>query len=88
MPQWQLEDDDSAYFGDPGTEGDNGGGVEGTEGSGGEGGIPPNEPDDRAPPPTLGREWIDQVTGANEGPQRAAPPQRSPPPKRAGAPGG
>ena len=32
----RLEDDDSAYFGDPGTEGDPSDAVEGTEGSGGE----------------------------------------------------
>lgn len=88
LPQWQLEDDDSAYFGEPGTEGDGTGAFEGSEGSGGEEGDVPAEPDDRAPPPTLGREWIDQVTGANEAPQRAAPPQRSTPPKRTGAPGG
>lgn len=91
LPQWQLEDDDSAYFGDPGTEGDANGAIDGGEGSGGSGGgegLPPDGSDERATPPTLGREWIDEVTGANEGAQRAAPPPRPTPPKRAGASGG
>jgi penicillin-binding protein 1A len=83
LPQWQLEGDEEAYFGEPGEGGltDENGlpielapdmsetpGVKIEDEGSGEGGHP-----DGQPKPKLDQRWIDEMTGA-----RAQPPPRPP----------
>jgi penicillin-binding protein 1A len=81
LPQWQLENPDDAYFGEPG---------EGT-GLTDENGMPIQlEPDYRDSEgggagdgrPELDRQWIDQITGGNGGGERERPQREAPPATR------
>ncbi len=90
LPQWQLEGDDEAYFGEPGEGGltdENGLPIElapdlsenegvKVEGEGVGNDEPTGGPDDK-PKPKLDQRWIDEMTGA-----RAQPPPRPPEPRR------
>ncbi len=82
LPQWQLEGDEEAYFGEPGSEGltDDGGlpiELAPPEGSNdgviveGEDGA--RRPEDDPRKPQLDQRWIDEMTG-----RRAQPPPRPP----------
>jgi penicillin-binding protein 1A len=81
LPQWQLEGDDQAYYGDPVTGGvdENGNPIEtdpnapGKPESNGESSIPPDKPGDSQ---QLDQQWIDQVTGRRDGSGAGAPPAR------------
>jgi penicillin-binding protein 1A len=80
LPQWQLENPDDAYFGEPGEGGltdENGMPIQlDVEGrSGNDEGAPTAEPQ-------LDSEWIDQMTGGNDPPPAPAPPPRRAPPPR------
>jgi penicillin-binding protein 1A len=90
LPQWQLEGDEEAYFGEPGEGGltdENGLPIElapdlsendgvKVEGEGVGNDEPTGGPDDK-PKPKLDQRWIDEMTGA-----RAQPPPRPPEPRR------
>jgi penicillin-binding protein 1A len=74
LPEWQLEEDGDAYFGEPGAEGyvdENGMPIElpvdPATGEGGEFVAPPKEPME----PKLDEDWLNEQTGAP-----AAPPPR------------
>ncbi len=90
LPQWQLEDDEEAYFGEPGEGGltdENGLPIElvpedvpndGVKVEGeGIGNDDPATPSDDKTKPKLDQRWIDEMTGA-----RAQPPPRPPEPRR------
>ncbi|WHO39069.1 PBP1A family penicillin-binding protein [Sphingobium sp. AP49] len=87
LPEWQLEPDEEAYYGQPdnGTEGMAGGMMvdenglpidrprpAGSEASDGDETAEP-DPADRPAPPRLDQQWIDNVLGRNR--QRQPPPQ-------------
>ncbi|MEK6541055.1 MAG: PBP1A family penicillin-binding protein [Pseudomonadota bacterium] len=79
LPQWQLEGDDEAYYGEPVTGGvdENGLPVEPEPGAPGkpdgdvEQGDSPGKPGDGQ---QLDQQWIDQVTGRRDGSGAVAPP--------------
>ena len=82
LPQWQLEDDNQAYFGDPADGSlvdENGLPVEQDSNATGEPQFigdpvdPENDNPDpmRNDPPKLDRRWIDEQTGAREATPRA-----------------
>ena len=73
LPEWQLEEDGEAYFGEPGSEGfvdENGMPI---ELPGEPGAVPPAAPDPAAPvdsgEPQMDQSWIDQQTGADPVPK-------------------
>jgi penicillin-binding protein 1A len=90
LPQWQLEDDDQAYIGEPTDGSIDGNGDPLADGVGGDGKAQDepwqhDTPGD-APHPgeagQLNREWLDQVTGTREGSgaaSRRQPPSAPPP---------
>ncbi len=90
LPQWQLESDDEAYFGEPGDGAltdENGAPIEPDPNPGGK---PQDQAPDgntdgkpRNPGPQLDRSWIDEVTGNRDGDAATPPPRRVvPPPPR------
>ena len=88
LPQWQLEGDDQAYFGEPGEgamAGDNGDPIAlGPDASGKPSDDPANNDGKPSDQPQLDRAWIDEMTdsgggaGGNPPPRRTAPSSRPP----------
>ncbi|WP_144243915.1 transglycosylase domain-containing protein [Sphingopyxis sp. MWB1] len=89
LPEWQLEEEGEAYFGEPEADGlvdENGMPIE----------LPVEEPYPGEPPPpvngpVLNQQWIEEQTGRRSpppprpaAPPKAAPPQGAPPPQATG----
>jgi penicillin-binding protein 1A len=80
LPEWQLEDENDAYLGEPGQEGltdDNGMPIELPYDS-----RPPQQPEEVQPQqdggPVLNQQWIEEQTGRRPAPDNGAAPKSAP----------
>ncbi len=91
LPEWQLEPDEEAYYGNPdnGMDSDRGGMMVDENGlplersqpqrdESGEGQGDAVDPQDRPPPPRIDQQWIDNVLGRDRQRQRPPPGQPNP----------
>ena len=80
LPEWQLEPDEEAYFGDPGNGAapmDEPDSMVGPDGLPIDDGAPAGE--DIEAPETLDQDWIDEVTGRAQRTPREREPATAPP---------